>query len=158
MAVLVAAAGNRLRGDDGAGPRLLDILRGEFRRGQRQGGVRFFEAGGDPLALISKWGPDDRVLIVDAVRSGAPAGTIHRFDTDDGPIVPPPAAISSHGIGVAELLDLARRTGQSPARLVFYGVEGRMFDLGEGLSVPVEGALAAAAARIHAELVGWMRS
>jgi len=152
MTVLLAAAGNRLRRDDGAGPRLLDILHGEFR-----GRVTFLESGGDPLALISKWRPDDRVLLVDAVRSGAPSGTIHRFDSDDRSIVPPSPAVSSHGIGVAELVELARRTGRSPGRLVFYGIEGSEFELGEGLSAPVERSLAPAAARIHAELETWLR-
>ena len=117
----------------------------------------FLDAGGDPLALISKWRPEDRVLIVDAVRSGATLGAIHRFDSDDRSMVPAPAAISSHGIGVAELLDLARMTGRRPARLVFYGIEGSDFDVGEELSAPVERALAPAAARIHAELERWLR-
>ena len=93
------------------------------------------------MGLIEEWTGADAVIIVDAVSSGAPAGTIHRLDPLSEPI---PAALSqgsTHAFGLAETIELARALDRLPARLLVYGIEGERFEAGDELSPPVSAAV-----------------
>jgi len=141
---LVIGAGNELRRDDGAGVAAVHRL--------RSAGLEVLQAGGDLALLVRLWEGRERVIIVDAVRSGAAVGTLHRFDAIAGPL---PAIFdrgSTHSFGVAEAVELARVLGRLPASLVLYGIEGADFSPGEGLSPEVEQAVELAAARIEYEV------
>jgi hydrogenase maturation protease len=48
---------------------------------------------------------------------------------------------STHSVGVAETVELARSLGRLPTRLLIYGIEGAKVGLGEGLSREVERAV-----------------
>lgn len=122
--LVVAVLGHRHRGDDAAGPLVGDVLRA------CGAGIRVVELGANPLALLDAWGPDDDVVLVDAVRSGAPPGTIHRFAGDDPQLLPEPPRTSTHGFGLATVLELARVIGSAPARLEIVGIEGEGFAVG----------------------------
>ena len=74
--------------------------------------MRVYE--GEPVGLIEDWAGADAVIVVDAVSSGAPPGTIHRLDPLSAPI---PAALSqgsTHAFGLAETIELARALGRLP--------------------------------------------
>jgi hydrogenase maturation protease len=62
------------------------------------------------------------VLLIDAVRSGAPAGTLHRLQTD---AIPHQLQrhTSTHGFGLAEAIALARELKELPERLILLGAE-----------------------------------
>jgi hydrogenase maturation protease len=64
----------------------------------------------------------EEVLIVDAVRSGAPAGTLHELSLEDVAANGIRLA-SSHAFGVAEALALARELGRLPPRVRVLGIE-----------------------------------
>ena len=101
--------------------------------------MRVYE--GEPVGLIEEWTGADAVIVVDAVSSGAPAGTIHRLDPLPEPI---PAALSqgsTHAFGLAETIELARALDRLPARLLVYGIEGERFEAGNELSPPVSAAV-----------------
>jgi len=101
--------------------------------------VREFD--GEAIGLLELWEDADNVVIVDAVRSGAAAGTVHRFDASAAPV---PAAFShssSHTIGVGDAIELARGLGRLPRRVLIFGVEGVRFDAGATLSPEVAGVL-----------------
>jgi hydrogenase maturation protease len=81
-------------------------------------------------------------VLVDAIRSGAPVGTIHRVDASEHPLPAPPwGSSSTHAIGVAEAIELARALGRLPAQVIVYGIEGSHFDAGVGLSKEVQAAI-----------------
>ncbi len=87
---------------------------------------------GEPVGLIEEWTGADEVIVVDAVSSGAPPGTIHRLDPLAEPI---PAALSqgsTHAFGLAETIELARALDRLPRRLTVYGIEGERFAAGRG--------------------------
>lgn len=93
--------------------------------------------------------------MVDAVASGAPVGTVRVLEVDVAGLSPfesdadPVASLSStHGIGLAGVLRLARALGQAPRRLVVVGIEGERFDLGTGLSEQVVSATDDAVERV----------
>ena len=125
---LIVGVGNDWRGDDGAGLEVARRLRG-------------VEAVGDPAALLDAWDGADHVIVVDAVRSGAAPGTIHRLDPD---CLPAAAALrSTHGAGLAEAIELGRALDRLPARLELYGIEGGCFEPGSGLTPAVVSAVEA---------------
>ena len=61
-----------------------------------------------------------------------------------------PRPASTHLIGLADALELARALGRLPPRVVVYGIEGHRFGVGD----PVSPAVAAAVDRVVAELSG----
>ncbi len=58
---------------------------------------------------------------MDAVRTGATPGTLHRFA--DPAALPAAASVSSHGLGVGEALALGAALGELPPRVVVLGGE-----------------------------------
>jgi len=110
--------------------------------------VAVVDVGPNPLGLLQAWGPDDDVVLVDAVRSGAPPGTVHRFAGDASALVPEPPPGSTHGITLAAVLALARTLGTAPARLRIVGIEGADFTAGGAVHPAVRRAVADVAAAI----------
>ena len=144
--MIVIGVGNELRGDDAVG---LEVVRRLAASGLPQD-VVLVEAGGDPAALVECWGPGaaDDAIVVDAACSGAPAGTIRRFDALAGPLPAGLRAASTHALGVAEAIEIARALRRLPRSLVVHAIEGERFELGEGLSPSVE--------RAAERLAGWL--
>lgn len=144
---VVIGLGNALRGDDAAGPATVEQLRPRLN-----GTVRLLTLN-DPLQLPDCWEGADLAIVCDAVCSGATPGTLHRFEAHAAPL---PAsvrpALSSHGIGLAEVVELARRLGRLPRRLVIFGIEGHCFEPGTPLSPEVAAAVPRAAEAILQEL------
>ena len=134
VARVVIGVGNDLRGDDAAGWETV-------RRLSASGSLVLHEHAGDAPGLISLWGPNDHVVIVDAVVSDDPPGTILEIDALAGRL---PAAVSwatTHGAGIAEGVELARALGLLPRSLVVVGIVARRFDLGAPMTSEVEQAV-----------------
>ncbi len=149
--VVVVGVGNSLRGDDAAGLAAVRALR-ERLSGARCAWLVLLEHERETLGLIELWSGAAAVLLVDAVRSGAPPGTVHRVDASQAPVPERlQSSSSTHAIGVAEAIELARTLGRLPAQAVLYGVEGRDFAAGEGLSDPVRAAVAGLVEELVAE-------
>ena len=142
--ILVAGVGNRDRRDDGAG--LEVVRRAALRMEPGSGSPRFLEVP-EALELLDLWERSCSCLVVDAVRTGAPPGTVHSIDIGSSP---PPwtRGGSTHGLGVAEALLLAQRLGRAPDRVLLVGIEGAEFGHGVGLSPEVERAVGPAAGRV----------
>jgi hydrogenase maturation protease len=132
---MVIGVGSRWAGDDAAG---LAVAR-------RVGGC---ELGGDPASLLDAWAGADHVVVVDAAASGAPPGTIRHFDARAGRLPARLMRCSTHALGVAEAIELARALGRLPARLEVYAIEGARFTAGAGLSPAVEQAVGKLAASL----------
>ena len=133
---LVIGCGNRLRGDDGVGLELAACL--DKHLGD-DATVLAFE--GEPISLLRLWEGFERVIIIDAVRSGEAAGTLHRFEVSQTPIPHSLFGRSTHAYGVAEVIELARTLNQLPPKVSVYGIEGSSFTLGTNLSDVLSNAL-----------------
>jgi hydrogenase maturation protease len=66
-------------------------------------------------ALIDLFDGADAVILIDAARSGAPAGTIHDLDLHALP-ADASGLVSSHGLGVAAVVRLAATLARLPPR------------------------------------------
>ena len=138
MSLRVLGIGNVARRDDGVG---VWIARQLAARLDDKADVRVL--GDDGFALLDALAGVDEAILIDAVQSGAAPGTLHRFDAAVAPLPPDQLRCSTHLLGIAEAIELARALGELPARLVVYGIEGADFGIGEGLSAPVAAAAAA---------------
>jgi len=144
---LIIGLGNEYRRDDAVG---LVVAR-RLREAAPES-VRVLEESGEGAALMDSWKDADAVILIDAVHSGAKPGTIHRFDAHTQPIATKFFRYSTHAFGVAEAVELARALGRLPPRLIVYGVEGKSFEAGLGLSPEVEKAAQEVVERVLEDL------
>jgi hydrogenase maturation protease len=149
---IVIGVGNPYRRDDGLGPAVISLL-----RSHRLPGVVLAECDGEPTRMIDLWAGASLAVVVDAVRT-APAtpGRVHRFSAYHPAVMAAPAAASSHGVSLGEVVDLARALDRMPERLLLIAVEAADVDFGTGLSPAVAGAAVEVAQEI-AELVAVAR-
>jgi len=149
--VLVVGLGNDLRGDDAAG---IEVAR-RLRQSRALPGIRVREHQGDPAELLELWSGRDAAILVDCMRSGAPPGTIRRFDVDRQHLpVRRRGSTSSHAIALMDAIELGRALQRLPRQALLYAVEGGTFDAGSGLSPPVETVIAELADTVWREAIG----
>lgn len=137
--IVVAGLGSTYRGDDAVGPMVAALFAGV------NDDVRDVGPLAEPLDLLGRFDGADLAIVIDAVRSGAPIGTVQVMDidvahvNDDGTVEP--AVTSTHGIGLVGVLRVARAIDRAPRRLVVVAVEGEAFELGSSMSAAVRAAV-----------------
>jgi hydrogenase maturation protease len=94
---------------------------------------------------------------VDAVSSGAEVGTVHRLDASESELPTELFRASTHHVGLAEAVELARALGRLPARTIVYGIEGKSFQVGEELAPEVAAAVEPVAKAVRKEVAQCMR-
>ena len=116
---LVATCGNCQAGDDAFGPRL-----GGYLREHPIAGIEVVDLDIKPAALFDHLPGPDRLILVDAVRlPGSKAGRLVQIDLggEDLPVLLNDDSMSSHGLGLAEQLALARQLDLLPPTVWFVG-------------------------------------
>lgn len=147
--VVVIALGNRFRGDDGVGPTVADRLR------YQHFGCTIFEGSDDAMAIVNAWEGAALTVVIDAATSEAAPGTIHRLEVDAKPLSRDMTRCSSHGLGLAEAVELGKVLGRLPTRLVIYAVEAKTFDPGVALSAEVTMAAVEVVRYIEADIASF---
>lgn len=136
---LLVGVGNPHRGDDGVG-----VAVARRAAAVAPAGVQVV-VWAEPAALLELWDGAGRVVVVDAMRSGQPPGSIATLEVTTTPLPAGGwAGIGTHGFGVAAAVELARTLGRLPQRLVVVGVEAGPVAVGDALSAPVAAAVEAA--------------
>ena len=133
MGIRIIGIGTIDRGDDAAG--LL------VARRLRELHIEAAEHDRDGLSLLDAFSGHDHVILIDAVVTGAPPGSIRYWDAAEAPVVPDPVRGSTHAFGVAEAIQLARALGRMPARIEIYGIEGAQFGVGAAPTLEVAAAV-----------------
>jgi hydrogenase maturation protease len=151
MKIAVIGIGQSLRGDDAAGLEAVRLWQEQCPQTARRVQVEFSEL--PVLGLLDLLDGKDAGILVDAVHSEQVPGTLIRVGPEDLASFTPDA-VSAHGWGVAETLQLGRSLYPSlvKCRITLIGIVGGQFDLGEGLSPGVRAALTAAVERIEKEV------
>ncbi len=140
--VLVIGVGTPERGADAAGRLVAERL-----QAAPPAGVAVLGLHGDALTLMETWAGAEAVVLVDAVVTGAPPGSVHRFDASERPLPARLTATSSHDLGLAEALELSRALASLPPRVIVIGIEGDDFSAGSPLSPALRAAIGTATAR-----------
>ncbi len=145
---LIIGLGNDYRRDDGVGLyvarklRQMNLLR-----------TSVLEVGDGPAALLELWENQTPAILVDAVLSWSKPGAVFRFEAHLEPLPQKFfSKASSHALGLAEAIELARALNQLPPRLIVYGIEGKSFEIGLGLSREARKAAADVVARVRRDL------
>jgi hydrogenase maturation protease len=141
---LLIGLGNLDRGDDGAGRAVARrLLRDEHLD------LDVLECAGEATGLMEAWAGHDDVVLVDACRGAGPPGRIHRIAPDEAARVATLRHASTHSLGVAAAIGLARALGTLPRRLAIYAIEASHAREGIGLSPEVERAVEEVAAAVR---------
>ncbi|NKN33515.1 hydrogenase maturation protease [Marichromatium bheemlicum] len=151
---LILGIGNLLLSDEGLGPRLIRWF--EVDSGPNAP-FRCLDGGTLGFTLATDIAACARLIVVDAAALGEPPGTLRVFEDAVLDAHLRAHARSVHEVGLADLLDIARLTGSLPQPRALVTVAPERVDWGEHLSPPVEAALPAVTAAIHALLRRWGR-
>jgi hydrogenase maturation protease len=122
---LFIGIGNPLRGDDAAG-----LLAARALRALEPRGIEVLELEGEPLGLIEAWEGAASVAVADAVASDGRPGEVRRVNAAAGPLPAAMAGASTHAMGLAEAIELARALERLPPLLVVYGIGAAGFETG----------------------------
>jgi len=150
--IVVLGCGNPNRSDDGAGPRVIALL----REAGLPANVRLFDVGTDGMTAMYRARGATHLVVVDARVPGGAPGAIYEVP---GAVL---AAAPARGAGLHEFRwDHALYAGQRihgaafPATVVVLLIEAARLDLGLTLSPEVEAAAGKVAARIGGLVRDW---
>lgn len=149
---LVVGIGNPDRGDDAVGRVVAARL-----RARAPAGAAVREHDGEATTLLDWLGDAEAAILIDAALSGEVPGTVQRFDVGTSPVPRGKTfGVSTHGIALADAIELARTLGRLPARCVVYAVEAEDLSPGSPLTPAVARAAADLEPRILEELRGML--
>jgi hydrogenase maturation protease len=148
---VVIGLGNVVLSDDGLGVHAVRRLRQRYSLSDR---VELIEGGTAGLLLLPHLADARRAIIVDAIDTGAPAGTLIRLPGEDWASVFA-IGITPHDVGLRDLLGAAKLSGAWPRELVLHGAQPASTEIGTELSAPVAAALDPLVCAIFAELAAW---
>lgn len=119
----IVGVGNRLRGDDGFGPFVVELLKGRVR-------AHLIDAGPSPenfTGVIKSICPSS-ILILDTIDFGGRPGELAVLNPDELIESPP----STHSLSLALLARYLK--GETGAKVLIVGVQPGRLSLGEGMS------------------------
>lgn len=149
--IVIVALGNPLRGDDGAGP---EVLRGLAAERDWPADVALIDGGTAGLETSLSLSGYERAILIDAGELRLPPGSWRRLDArqvilqgKDGP------TLTLHQAGLAEALQLGEALGILPAEIILYVIQPENIGWEQGLSEPVQAAVAAVRAAVVDEIL-----
>ena len=151
--IVVIGVGNTILSDEGVGVHAARLLDSDPRV---PAGVTILDGGTLGLDLIPYASDASRLLILDAMNSGKPPGTLARMTGRD--LLATTAGRSVHQLGVADLIAALFLVSSHPQEIVVLGVQPANTDWGTTLSPEVEAALVLLVDAAVAELYLWKES
>lgn len=149
---LVVCIGNPMVSDDSVGPAIYE----ELKKKPLPPGVRLELVAVGGLRLLDLVDGEDLLVVVDAVCTGAPAGTVLVRDWGEiaGAVGLP---VTSHDVGLREAVEVGRllQPESMPGRIVLVGIEGECFDR---CDLPMTTRVSAAIGEALAEVAGLLGS
>jgi len=150
-ATVVLGLGNPLMGDDGLGLAVLARLREEWNL---SGEVELVDGGTWGMNLLPLIEDANRLVLIDAIRTGAPAGTVVMLDREHLPRYLA-HKLSPHQIDLKEVLALADLRGTLPLETVAIGAEPGQVVLSTSLTAALEAAVDPVVRAVIARLAAW---
>ena len=142
MSILVLGVGNILLEDEGIGVKVIEALE---QLDRLPDGVDVVDGGTCGMDLLDVVADREHLIIVDAVKTGAPPGTVVVLRDDAVPAFFR-TKISPHQLGLSDLLAATALMERSPARLTLIGIVpermGTGLELSPGIAAKLEELLA----------------
>lgn len=147
---VIIGCGNLLRGDDGVGPILIRRL---WELGLPEG-VRVVDGGTAGMDVAFKMRGADKVIIIDASRTGAEPGALYKVPGEVLEQIPPPQGMNLHAFRWDHSLAFGRwlLKDEYPRDITVYLIEGACFDPGAPLSPAVAARMEALAGSLISAL------
>jgi len=130
----VIGLGNLMRGDDGVGVRVTQMLMSR----DLPDGVQVVDGSTRGLGLVSLMEGWQRVILVDAADVGQAPGRFVRFTPQEAQLLGQDQHLSAHEAGLRDALLLANALNLLPEEIVIYGVQPASLDWEDRLSPQVE--------------------
>jgi len=148
---VVIGLGSPLMKDDGLGLAALEALQA---RGPFEPGPDWIDGGTWGMNLLPFIESADRLLLLDAIRSDRPPGSVVVLERE---AVPRGLGVklSPHQIDLQEVLALAELRGTLPPQAIAMGLEPERVELGWGLSEKAQAGLAGLVRAAAQQLVAW---
>lgn len=136
MKTLLIGIGNEFRSDDSVGLKAVDCI-------SPRANLKICKHSGEGTGLMELWERDldSKIIIVDAMNSGATPGTLLRWTRDSAFRPHDGLRCSSHTFGVGAAITLSQTLGTLPQLITVLGIEGENFKMGTSLSPSIEKAL-----------------
>lgn len=138
-------------GDDAVGWAVLEALEAL----PLPAGVELLRCGPPAAVLLSLLRDAQEVVLVDAVDTGEPPGTLRFWDGAE--VLEARAALSSHGLDLAAVLALGQALGELPPRLRLCGVAIAPGGSRSGAPGPMAAPVAAAAPALAGQIARTLR-
>jgi hydrogenase maturation protease len=148
---VVIGLGNVICSDDGVGVHALASLRERRRWGDD---ISLVDGGTAGLLLLPYLADAERVILIDAIDTGADPGTLVRLEGADWAKAFA-VRMSPHDLGLADLLGAAQLSGAWPTSLVLHGAQPGSTALGTSLTAPVAAVVEGLVDAVLGELDGW---
>ena len=134
MSVLILGVGNILLTDEGIGVRTVQALQQQYLMPEN---VELVDGGTAGMELMEIMANREHVILIDAVSTGAPPGTVVTLEEDEVPALFR-SRISPHQLGISDLLGVMTLTGELPKHFTLFGVVPYSIDTGIELTDMME--------------------
>ena len=128
--VLVLGMGNVLLEDEGLGVRALEALQSRYRIPEE---VELLDGGTSGMSLLDQISGREQLLVLDAVQTDTPPGTLVRLADEDVPVYFS-MRISPHQLGLSDVLASLEFSGEKPANVTVLGLVPESLEMSLELS------------------------
>jgi hydrogenase maturation protease len=149
--ITVIGLGTPLMGDDGLGLVALERLRAEY---DLPAEVELMDGGTWGMSLLPTIEDADRLLFIDAINTGAAAGTEIVLTRDEIPRYLS-TKVSPHQVDLRDVLALAEFRGTLPQDTIAIGLQPDRVEMYVGLSPALEHRLDGLMATVVRQLAAW---
>ncbi len=150
--ILILGIGNSIMSDEAAGIRALEMF--EELHGQDDD-VTCLDGGTLSFTLAEPSGAADQMVVFDAAQFHSGAGTVRRLEGEEMDAFVRSGKLSVHEVGLADLFDMSRLSGDLPERRVLVGIEPETLGWGMELSSKVAAAIPEAVRLARETLDSW---
>jgi hydrogenase maturation protease len=148
---LILGVGNLLMSDEGLGVHVIQQLVRDYQLPEQ---VQVLDGGTLGMDLLYYLEGAENLLLIDAVETGEAPGTLVRLEDDQVPAFLS-IKISPHQLGVPDMLAAAKLKDVYPQRIVLWGVQPELLELGLDLSPTVAAKVEPIIESILAQLQVW---
>jgi hydrogenase maturation protease len=128
--VLVLGMGNVLLEDEGLGVRALETLNARYCLPDE---VELLDGGTSGMSLLDQISGREHLIVLDAVQTGDPPGTLVRLADSDVPVYFS-MRISPHQLGLSDVLASLEFSGEKPANVIVLGLVPQSLEMSLDLS------------------------
>jgi hydrogenase maturation protease len=148
---LVLGVGNKLLSDEGVGVHVVERLAAGFGIPKE---VQLLDGGTLGMDLLYYLEGIENLLLVDAVETHKEPGTMIRLEGEEVPAFLS-LKISPHQLGVPDMLAAARFKDLYPKRLVLWGIQPELLEIGLDLSPLIESKMDTLVGNVVEQLKAW---